>query len=196
MVGIWFSWFFQILGQALLQTILLGDVVHSVAELANPLPSQIVMKIDIELFECKAFLGSPEVLRTPQLIPIRAVLMEWVFPGENGKYSDQCPREKVVELTKLFLDNGYTPFRATSHQLHLFNFLFYNWDYRLSRLDISKLGTDWNFNVVWLSNNITSHYLWYIITSLTFNLELIYHTFAIYIYIYYKLRKTDYQQYT
>ena len=103
--------------------------------------------MDIELFECKAFLGSPEVLKQPQTIPILAVIMEWVFLLEEGKYSEQCPKEKVIELTKVFLDNGYTPFRVGDNP-------------KLSKLDISNLGTEWKFNnVVWLCNSIVNTYL-------------------------------------
>ena len=104
------------------------------------------MKIDIELFECRAFLGSPEVLTQPQDIPIIAVLMEWVFLRNNGSYSEQCPKEKVIELTKLFLDNGYIPFRVNNER------------HQLSRLDTSNFGVEWKFNVAWLSDSISSHY--------------------------------------
>ena len=105
------------------------------------------MKIDIELFECRAFLGSPEVLTQPQDIPLIAVLMEWVFLREHGTYSEQCPKEMVIKLSKLFLDNGYTPFRLNDQT------------FRLSKLDSSNFGVEWNFNVAWLANSISDYYM-------------------------------------
>ena len=129
-----------------LRTVLLGDIFNEVKEVVIPKPSQILMKIDIELFECRAFLGSPAVLTQPQEIPIVAVIMEWVFLRPNGAYSEQCPKEKVIELTKLFLDNGYTPFQVNGDRL------------QLHKLDTANFGSDWKTNVAWLSNSIASHY--------------------------------------
>ena len=130
----------------MLQTVLLGDVVKAVSETVTPVPSQLLMKIDIELFECRAFLGSPEVITQSQAIPLIAVIMEWVFLRENGAYSEQCPKEKVIELTKLFLENGYTPFRVNGDRL------------QLEKLDSSNFGVEWKFNVAWLSNQIAPYY--------------------------------------
>ena len=129
-----------------LRTVLLGDIFNEVKETVNPKPSQILMKIDIELFECRAFLGSPEVLTQPQEIPIVAVIMEWEFLRPNGTYSEQCPKEKVIELTKLFLNNGYTPFQVNRDRL------------QLTKLDTANFGVEWKKNVAWLSNSIASHY--------------------------------------
>ena len=39
-----------------------------------------------------------------------AVIMEWIFLRDDGSYTKMCPKDKVEELTKLFLSNGYTPF--------------------------------------------------------------------------------------
>ena len=88
-----------------LRTVLLGDIFKEVEETVYPKPSQILMKIDIELFECRAFLGSPEVLTQPQEIPIIAVIMEWVFLRPNGAYSEQCPKDKVIELATIVRNN-------------------------------------------------------------------------------------------
>ena len=133
--------------QDILQTVKLNDIFAAVHNKLTPLPSQILMKIDIELFECRAFLGSPEVLTQPQDIPLIAVLMEWVFLRENGTYSEQCPKEMVIQLARLFLDNGYTPFRLNDQT------------FRLSKLDYSNFGVEWNFNVAWLSKSISYHYI-------------------------------------
>ena len=111
----------------------------------SPKPSQIVMKVDIEQFECRAFLGSPEVLSQPQEIPILAVIIEWHFLYYNmigGHYAELYPKEKVIQLSKLFLDNGYTPFKVDDNRL------------KLERLDTTNFGVDWKMmNVAWLSNS-------------------------------------------
>ena len=108
-----------------------------------------IMKIDIELFECRAFLGSPEVLTQPQGIPLIAVIMEWVFLREHGTYSEQCPKSMVIELAKMFLDNGYKPFCVYDHDK----------TFRLSELDSSNFGLKWNCNVAWLSKSISTYYM-------------------------------------
>ena len=111
----------------------------------SPKPSQIVMKVDIERFECRAFLGSPEVLSQPQEIPILAVIMEWYFLG--GHYTELCPKEKVIQLAKLFLHNGYTPFKVDENRLEL------------KKLDTTNFGVEWKMlNVAWLSSSIASFY--------------------------------------
>ena len=111
----------------------------------SPKPSQIVMKVDIERFECRAFLGSPEVLSQPQEIPILAVIIEWYFLNHNmlEVSAELCPKEKVIQLSKLFLDNGYTPFKVDDNRL------------KLEKLDTTNFGVDWKMmNVAWLSNSI------------------------------------------
>ena len=125
---------------------LLGDIFKEVRETVSPKPSQILMKIDIEHFECRAFLGSPEVITQPQDIPILAVIMEWVFLRPNGAYSEQCPKDKVIELTKLFLNNGYTPFQVNGDRK------------QLTKLDTSNFGVEWKTNVAWLANLIAPFY--------------------------------------
>ncbi len=37
-----------------------------------------VLKMDIEHYECRAFLGSPDIFRTPRLF-IAYISMEWTF---------------------------------------------------------------------------------------------------------------------
>ena len=102
---------------------LLGDILRDIMETAARVPSQILMKIDIEHFECRAFLGSPEVLAQPQNIPIIAVVMEWIFTKNigGGQYSPICKKEQVRELARLFLDTGYTPFKVNSFKVHRLN---------------------------------------------------------------------------
>ena len=133
-----------------MQTVLLGDIFGVVRNSFSPPPSQIVLKIDIEQFECRAFLGSPEVLNQSQDIHVLAVIMEWVFLKEDGNYSEQCPKEKVIKLAKLFLENGYTPFRVWDHISAATGLP------RVSKLDASELGVEWKCNVAWLSNTIVN----------------------------------------
>jgi hypothetical protein len=107
------------------------------------------MKIDIEQFECRAFLGSPEVLAQPQIIPIIAVIMEWTF-AEGGADNPKCTKEQVTQLAKHFLESEYTPFRVFG------GISPFNGFPQLSKLDISNFGVDWNCNVVWLSNYVVT----------------------------------------
>ena len=124
---------------------MLEDIFRGVKETMSPRPSQIVMKVDIERFECRAFLGSPEVLSQPQEIPILAVIMEWHFLG--GHYAELCSKEKVIQLAKLFLNNGYTPFKVDDNRLEL------------KKLDTTNFGVEWKMlNVAWLSSSIASFY--------------------------------------
>ena len=129
-----------------MNTVLLRDILDEVRKDFSLEPPQIVMKVDIEQSECKAFLGSPEVLRQPQQIPVIAVIMEWTFLKPNGDYSERCPKEKVIELTKLFLNNGYTPFQVNGDRL------------QLTKLDTSNFGVEWKTNAAWLANSISPFY--------------------------------------
>ena len=128
----------------------MGDVFRATGDADSQPPSQILLKIDIEQFECRAFLGSPEVIIQPQKIPVIAVILEWTFLSENGSYSEQCPKEKVKELAKLFLDNGYTPFRVWDP------FSIESGFPRFTKLDTLNFGVEWKCNVAWLSNSVIS----------------------------------------
>ena len=133
---------------AYLQTVLLEDVFRAIRSSISPAPSQILLKVDIEQFECRAFLGSPELLIQPQKIPVIAVIMEWTFLKDDGTYSEQCSKRKVRELGKLFLNNGYTPFRVWD------DFSVESGFPLLTKLDTSKFGVEWKCNVAWLENSI------------------------------------------
>ena len=130
-----------------LQTVLLKDIFEAIKTNVVPKPLTVLMKIDIEHFECRAFLGSPEILRQNQDVNLLAVIMEWTFKGQNGKYSEQCPKEKVISLAKLFLMNGFTPFQLSEG----INRVIYGKEWL--RLNTSNFGIDWNTNVLWLSTS-------------------------------------------
>ena len=130
-----------------LQTVLLKDVFEAIKTHIVPTPLNVLMKIDIEHFECRAFLGSPEILRQNQNIKLLAVIMEWTFKDQNGTYSEQCPKAKVMSLTKLFLENGFTPFQLNEGV----NRVVYGKEW--IKLDTSNFGLDWNTNVLWVSTS-------------------------------------------
>ena len=129
------------------ETVLLNDVFEAIKSNVVPKPLTVLMKIDIEHFECRAFLGSPEIFRQNQDVKLLAVIMEWTFEGQNGKYSEQCPKEKVISLAKLFLMNGFTPFQLSEGV----NRVIYGKEWL--RLNTSNFGIDWNTNVLWLSKS-------------------------------------------
>ena len=131
--------------KSFLQTVILNDVFEAIKTNVVPKPSVVMMKIDIEHFECRAFLGSPEILQQNQDVILLAVIMEWTFKGQNGTYSEQCPQEKVVSLTKLFLAKGYTPFQVNEG----INRLIHGSEW--IKLNTSNFGLDWNTNVLWVS---------------------------------------------
>ena len=89
----------------------LGDIFNEI-KAVSPTTTQILMNKNIELFGCSACLGSLEVLTQPQEIPTLAVIMEWIFLRLTVANSEQCPKDKVVELTRLFVNNGCTPFQV------------------------------------------------------------------------------------
>ena len=124
-----------------LEIILLSDIFQDIKSHTNHKPKGVVMKMDIEQFECRSFLGSPELLRhaknqtsSDETLPILAIIMEWTFLSGDPN-GDRCPKEHLVELTKLFLENDYTPFRVTEH---------------LEKLNITHLGLDWHTDVLWV----------------------------------------------
>ena len=130
-------------GQVSLQIIRLSDIFEDIKLQTNHKPTGVIIKMDIEHFECRAFLGSPELLRheknqtrSDETLPILAVILEWTFFKENPN-GDRCSKEQVVELTKLFLENEYTPIRVSKD---------------FQKLNTSNFGTDWNTDILWIYN--------------------------------------------
>jgi hypothetical protein len=121
-----------------LETVLLSDIIE--AATITESPKQIVVKIDVELFECRVFLGSSSLFDPPQKVPITAIIMEWVFVSPDGRFSEECPREKVQRMTKMLLYAGYVPINTKD----------------LSKLNYTKFGTDWRANVLWILNTTNS----------------------------------------
>ena len=124
--------------QELIETVLLSDILDAAKEIEKP--TQVIIKIDIELFECRAFLGSAKEFKQPQDVPITAIIMEWVYKGGDGRFSDRCPEEKMRLMAKMLLDAGYVPFNSLDFK----------------RLNYSNLGEEWSGNVLWLLNGTST----------------------------------------
>ena len=58
-------------------TVLLQDILLTIISRNEEKTVNIVLKVDIELMECKAFLGSPKLFEFPAKIPY--ILIEWNF---------------------------------------------------------------------------------------------------------------------
>ncbi|TRY79951.1 hypothetical protein TCAL_06553 [Tigriopus californicus] len=98
-----------------IQSVLLSDVIKHIQFNKRQTENlTIIMKVDIESYECRAFLGSPLVLNsTHSGFYIPYVVMEWTYAqGKQPpyKYPAACPRKSVVHMTNLFTANGYIPF--------------------------------------------------------------------------------------
>eukprot|EP00094_Tigriopus_californicus_P009283 TCALIF_08950-PA protein Name:"Protein of unknown function" AED:0.00 eAED:0.00 QI:122/1/1/1/0/0/3/163/190 len=73
----------------------------------------VVMKMDIEKYECRAFLGSSEIFDIPNLY-VSHIVMEWRFAdrskGSIVMYPPSCPETMLEDLINLFNDHDYYPF--------------------------------------------------------------------------------------
>ena len=119
-------------------TVLLSDVVDAILAKLD-YSTQMVIKMDIEGFECNAFLGSPQVLTSQQSISIVAVIMEWTFQ----RFHERCTSYNALQLKILFLNSGYLP--------------FYLHNQTLAKLDVER--NDWEKDVVWLKDKSIINYL-------------------------------------
>ena len=87
-------------------------------------------------YECKAFLGSPEVFNHTRYV-VRYVIMEWTFSQINSNdkkidYGNPCPDNKVQEMADMLDTNGYLPYHQDG-----------------SPTDYRKALT-WHGNMVWI----------------------------------------------
>ena len=85
--------------------VLLNDIVDSMAQEGHQKSIEAVMKVDIESYECKAFLGSPDVFNRG--VCFRFIIMEWYFKGRMGS----CTKGELKSMTEMFSTNGYLPYR-------------------------------------------------------------------------------------
>jgi FkbM family methyltransferase len=94
-------------------TILLTDVIDAINEKNYPRSSSkrlpVVLKIDVESYECRAFLGSPDLLSDPRAY-IPYVIMEWAYL-DNDPNGDVCPEEMLRKVTAFFTSHNYTAFQ-------------------------------------------------------------------------------------
>ena len=69
-----------------------------------------VMKVAIELHECKAFLGSPEVFERG--VAFKFIVMEWHFKDNIEKEAGPCSKAELQQMTEMFVNAGYVPYGA------------------------------------------------------------------------------------
>jgi len=97
-----------------IKTVLLSDIFD--AAVSHGQPDRIVIKADIERFECRAFLGSPQVLTSNH--PILSIYFEWLV---DTMTDDICTKAELNQFLQLLLDNSFVPFiwdgkTVTAHQ--------------------------------------------------------------------------------
>jgi len=80
-----------------IETVLLSDIFHEA--LTQSQPKNVVLKADIETYECRAFLNSQQVFAHPT---IKSVIFEWA--GE----SDNCSADDFRKVLNLLRQNGLT----------------------------------------------------------------------------------------
>ena len=120
------------------QTVLLSDILQAIEIVSNP--KQIIIKIDIELYECRAILGAAEIFKKAQKFTITAIIMEWKFLGKDGAFRKECPKEQLRSMTCLLLRAGYVPLNIKD----------------LSPLNYSNFGAEWGANILWILNRTDS----------------------------------------
>jgi len=67
-------------------------------------PTRVMIKVDIEYFECRAFLGSPEVLSKPE---IASIVFEWKM---DAHAEEICGQGAQLKMMRLFVENNFEPF--------------------------------------------------------------------------------------
>ncbi len=83
------------------ETILLADIFD---RLISKDKDAVIIKMDIEGYECDAILGSENVISD---YDISLVVMEWRFRAAG--FSGPCPPEKRQRVAKVFTSNGFEP---------------------------------------------------------------------------------------
>ena len=110
----------------------------------------VIMKMDIEGYECKAL--PPEILKneTGQFVPL--IFMEWV----HLRHSPNCPRYK--EFVQSFIDTGYQP--TNPGYFVVLSYHFFSYDafsvHIQERINISAYATEihkWN-DVLWIHQTV------------------------------------------
>lgn len=78
------------------QTVLLSDIFEEAFRQSQP--KNVIIKADIETFECRAFLGSPQVFAHPS---VKGVVFEWL------RVTDNCSKDDFKKVLDLFRGNGF-----------------------------------------------------------------------------------------
>jgi len=78
-----------------IETVLLSDIFHEA--LAQSQPKSVIIKADIETYECRAFLNSQQVFGHPS---IKSVIFEW------AGVSDNCSADDFKKVLNLMRQNG------------------------------------------------------------------------------------------
>lgn len=98
----------------------------------------VVLKMDIEKYECRAFMGSTEIFDIPNIY-ISHIVVEWRFAdrskGSIVMYPPSCPEPMLEDLIYLLNDHDYYPF---SDDLEL--------------LEVSE-ASGWTRDVIWAHKN-------------------------------------------
>ena len=94
-----------------ISTILVQDLLDELVQTNPNKIITIVIKMDIETFECRAILGSEEILKNGKIF-IPAIFMEWHFalPNRPGHFHLNCEIDRMSRVAKLFHVRGYQPF--------------------------------------------------------------------------------------
>ncbi len=99
------------------QSVLLSDVIHDILghpQYENKKTVTLIMKLDIESYECRTIIGSRQIFDHPRLY-IPYIVMEWrycakLFPGTNKcDFPPSCPDELLKNMTMLLVSKHYDP---------------------------------------------------------------------------------------
>ena len=64
--------------------------------------------MDIELYECRAILGSMGIFSDPRF-SIIAISTEWNYVLPSGKISDLCPSNDMEQLVEFLVGKSFEP---------------------------------------------------------------------------------------
>ena len=96
------------------KSVLLQDILDNMfADKTRRDKPVVIMKLDIETFECRALLGSPDLFSLQQPYYVPFLVMEWYFATKNEEdkyvFPKSCPQTKLLRMRDLLLDKGYEP---------------------------------------------------------------------------------------
>lgn len=103
------------------KSVLLKDLIEDMITYEQPKQViDVILKIDIEHHECRAFLGSKEIFKD-QRFDIPYIVMEWKFAlrqkDKTLKYPESCPLNMLRDLTQLLVSSGYAAFDMAGKKL-------------------------------------------------------------------------------